>query len=327
MAKTNNLLSSVLSDVKKAYGNDIVVDYNQKIELIPSGSIGLDWALGGGYPKGRIIELIGWESSGKTTLCLYSCIPIQKSGKAVIYIDVECALSLDWCQKLGVDIDPNKFIVLTPKTAEEALGLVKKFVQVPEVGMIIVDSVSSMSPKCVIDGEVGEAKMAVLARLMAQNIPTFVNPAQKNDITIMFINQIREKIGVMFGNPETTTGGNALKFYASQRLNVSKSTLVKETEGDISGNLVRVKIMKNKIAPPQRKIEFNIAYGHGIDTVEEVSRIAVEQGIITQKGSFYSYDGTTLCQGAKNLKTLLADNPELFEEIKTKLIGKLFIQE
>lgn len=327
MAKESNLLSSVLSDVKKSYGKDIVVDYNEKVETIPSGSIGLDWALGGGYAKGRIVELIGWESSGKTTLCLYSCIPIQKAGKAIIYIDVECALNLEWCQKLGVDIDPNKFIVLTPKTAEEALDLVKKFVQVPEVGMIILDSVSAMVAKCVLEGEVGEAKMAVLARLMSQTIPTFTNPAKKNGITLMFINQIREKIGIMFGNPETTTGGNALKFYASQRLNVSKSTMVKEADGDISGNLVRVKVMKNKIAPPQRKIQFDIAYGEGIDIAEEIVRLATEQGIITQRGAFYSYNDKVIGQGAKKVKANLLENVDLFNEIRAKLITKLFNEE
>lgn len=314
-SKVKKSISDLMSDVKKKFGEDVVTDYNKKIERLSSQSLGLDYALGGGWPVGRLIELFGWESSGKSTLALYACIAVQAKGEKVIYIDVECAMDFEYAASLGVDINPENFIVFTPTTAEDALDLVKQSLDIEGVGLTVLDSVAAMVPRCILNGEVGEAKMGVAARLMSQTIPTLVKPAEKNNTTIIFINQLREKIGVMFGNPETTNGGNALKFYTSVRCNVAKSKKKKD-DGEVVGNLVKVKVEKNKTAPPARVAEFDIVYGEGIDFFGELISLAEKYEIVEKKGGgHYSFNGIKLGQGVEKVRIYLEDHTEILEEI------------
>ena len=314
-------LNDVLANIEKKLGKDIIVGNKIEVEFVSSGSIGLDFALGGGYAKGRVIELYGWESSGKTTLALHLAAEIQKLGGTVAYIDMEQAMDLEYAENLGVEIDfdsKDKFLLSQPENGEQALELVRELLKADKVQLIVFDSVGALNPKAKLQGDIGDAKMGLEARLMSSTLPMLISDAKKTGCIILFINQKREKIGVMFGNPETTMGGNALKFYASQRLDVSR--FGQEKDGDeVTANKTRVKVVKNKVAPPFKKAEFNIEFGVGIDKVAELVDLAVECEIIKKSGSWYSYGDTKLGQGSAGVKSILQDNPELFEEIDKKV--------
>ena len=314
-------LNDVLANIEKKLGKDIIVGNKIEVEFVSSGSIGLDFALGGGYAKGRVIELYGWESSGKTTLALHLAAEIQKLGGTVAYIDMEQAMDLEYAENLGVEIDfdsKDKFLLSQPENGEQALELVRELLKADKVQLIVFDSVGALNPKAKLQGDIGDAKMGLEARLMSSTLPMLISDAKKTGCIILFINQKREKIGIMFGNPETTMGGNALKFYASQRLDVSR--FGQEKDGDeVTANKTRVKVVKNKVAPPFKKAEFNIEFGVGIDKVAELVDLAVECEIIKKSGSWYSYGDTKLGQGSAGVKSILQDNPELFEEIDKKV--------
>lgn len=314
-------LNDVLANIEKKLGKDIIVGNKIEVEFVSSGSIGLDFALGGGYAKGRVIELYGWESSGKTTLALHLAAEIQKLGGTVAYIDMEQAMDLEYAENLGVEIDfdsKDKFLLSQPENGEQALELVRELLKADKVQLIVFDSVGALNPKAKLQGDIGDAKMGLEARLMSSTLPMLISDAKKTGCIILFINQKREKIGIMFGNPETTMGGNALKFYASQRLDVSR--FGQEKDGDeVTANKTRVKVVKNKVAPPFKKAEFNIEFGVGIDKVAELVDLAVECEIIKKSGSWYSYGDTKLGQGSTGVKSILQDNPELFEEIDKKV--------
>ena len=314
-------LNDVLANIEKKLGKDIIVGNKIEVEFVSSGSIGLDFALGGGYAKGRVIELYGWESSGKTTLALHLAAEIQKLGGTVAYIDMEQAMDLEYAENLGVEIDfdsKDKFLLSQPENGEQALELVRELLKADKVQLIVFDSVGALNPKAKLQGDIGDAKMGLEARLMSSTLPMLISDAKKTGCIILFINQKREKIGIMFGNPETTMGGNALKFYASQRLDVSR--FGQEKDGDeVTANKTRVKVMKNKVAPPFKKAEFNIEFGIGIDKAAELVDLAVECEIIKKSGSWYSYGDSKLGQGSAGVKSILQDNPELFEEIDKKV--------
>lgn len=314
-------LNDVLANIEKKLGKDIIVGNKIEVEFVSSGSIGLDFALGGGYAKGRVIELYGWESSGKTTLALHLAAEIQKLGGTVAYIDMEQAMDLEYAENLGVEIDfdsKDKFLLSQPENGEQALELVRELLKADKVQLIVFDSVGALNPKAKLQGDIGDAKMGLEARLMSSTLPMLISDAKKTGCIILFINQKREKIGIMFGNPETTMGGNALKFYASQRLDVSR--IGQEKDGDeVTANKTRVKVVKNKVAPPFKKAEFNIEFGVGIDKIAELVDLAVECEIIKKSGSWYSYGDTKLGQGSTGVKSILQDNPELFEEIDKKV--------
>jgi recombination protein RecA len=314
-------LNDVLAGIEKKLGKDIIVGNKVDVEFVSSGSIGLDFALGGGFAKGRVVECYGWESSGKTTIALHLAAEIQKLGGCVAYIDMEQAMDLEYAQNLGVEIDfdsKDKFLLSQPDNGEAALELVRELLKAEKVQLIVFDSVGALNPKAKLQGDVGDSKMGLEARLMSSTLPMLISEARKTGCIILFINQKREKIGVMFGNPETTMGGNALKFYASQRLDVSR--FGQEKDGDeVTANKTRVKVMKNKVAPPFKKAEFNIEFGVGIDKVAELVDLAVECEIIKKSGSWYSYGDTKLGQGSTGVKSILQDNPELFEEIDKKV--------
>lgn len=315
-------LDEFLKSTNKIFGEGSVVrigDKNRvKIETLSSGSLLLDDALGGGYPFGRIIEIYGAESSGKTTLTLHAIAEAQAKNKVCGFIDAEHALDLDYAEKLGVKVDD--LVINQPDNGEQALELLDKMIESNLFGIIIIDSVAALVPKAELEGEMGDSKMGLHARLMSQAMRKLTGKIQKSNCLVIFINQTREKIGVMFGNPETTTGGNALKFYASQRLNISKSTQIKDGE-EVIGNVVKIKVVKNKIAPPFRVAETKILYGVGISRLDEIIDIAIAQNIIKKAGSWYAYGDTKLGQGANNVKALLKDNPELVDEIISKMTG------
>lgn len=316
-------LKKAIENIEKRFGREAIAGKKEEIEFISSGSLSLDIALGGGYPKGRIIEIYGAESSGKTTLALHLCAEVQKVGKKVCYIDMEQALDPDYAEQLGVKVDigeiDSSFILSQPDDGETAFEIARELARVDDVGLIVIDSVSALVPKAVIQGEAGDAKIGLTARLMSSMIPTLLSTIKKSDCIIVFINQIRDKIGVMYGPSTTTSGGNALKFYASQRLEVARAG--QEKEGDeVVANRTRVKVVKNKVAPPLKKAEFSIEFGVGIDRFSEVIDMAVDFSIINKAGSWYSYNGSKLGQGIANVKSILQDNPELFEEINLKLI-------
>lgn len=308
-----------IKDVEKTFGKGAIVGQKVECEFISSGSIGLNLALGGGFARGRLAEMFGWESSGKSTLALHLAAEVHKLGMSVGYIDLENALDVDYAAALGVDIDFNgKFILSQPDCGEDALEIMKKMIQVDNMGLVVLDSLGALLPKAKLQGEAGEAKMGLEARLMSSQLPIIAQLAKKNNCIVLFINQKREKIGVMFGNPETTMAGNAMKFYASQRLDVARAG--QEKDGDeVTANKTRVKIVKNKVAPPFRKAEFNIEFGTGIDKVSELIDIAVAFSIIKKSGSWYSYGDVKLGQGSVGVKSIMQDNPELFEEIKNKV--------
>lgn len=321
-------LKLTLDKLDKVYGKGTVMKMSDKaivdVDAIPSGSLGLDIALGvGGYPRGRVIEIYGPESSGKTTLTLHAIAEAQKAGGIAAFIDAEHAFDRFYAEKLGVDLD--NLIISQPDHGEQALEIADNLVRSGAIDIIVIDSVAALTPKSEIEGEMGDSKMGLHARLMSQALRKLTGSISKTNCTMMFINQLREKIGVMFGNPETTTGGNALKFYASVRLDIRRSTQIKESSGAVSGNKTRIKVVKNKVAPPFKMAEFDIMYGEGISKVGEILDIAVEQEIVKKSGSWFSYDETKLGQGRDAVKALIKDNPELMDELENKV--RVFVKE
>ena len=315
-------LKLTLDKLDKTYGKGTVMKMgdspNENVEAISSGSLGLDIALGvGGYPKGRVVEIYGPESSGKTTLTLHAIAECQKKGGIAAFIDAEHAFDRFYAENLGVDIE--NLIISQPDHGEQALEIADNLIRSGAIDMVIIDSVAALTPKSEIEGEMGDSKMGLHARLMSQALRKLTSSISKTNCTVMFINQLREKIGIMFGNPETTTGGNALKFYASIRLDIRRSTQIKNSDGVVMGNKTRVKIVKNKVAPPFKLAEFDIMYGEGISKVGEIIDLAVESEIINKSGSWFSYEGTKLGQGRDAVKTLLKDNPDLMETLELKL--------
>ena len=316
-------LKLTLDKLDKTYGKGTVMKMgdspNENVEAISSGSLGLDIALGvGGYPKGRVVEIYGPESSGKTTLTLHAIAECQKKGGIAAFIDAEHAFDRFYAENLGVDIE--NLIISQPDHGEQALEIADNLIRSGAIDMVIIDSVAALTPKSEIEGEMGDSKMGLHARLMSQALRKLTSSISKTNCTVMFINQLREKIGIMFGNPETTTGGNALKFYASIRLDIRRSTQIKNSDGVVMGNKTRVKIVKNKVAPPFKLAEFDIMYGEGISKIGEIIDLAVEAEIINKSGSWFSYDGTKLGQGRDAVKKLLTDNPDLTETLEAKLI-------
>ncbi len=321
-------LKLTLDKLDKAYGKGTVMKMGDsaivEVEVIPTGSLGLDMALGvGGYPRGRVIEIYGPESSGKTTLTLHAIAQAQKNGGIAAFIDAEHAFDRFYAEKLGVDIE--NLIISQPDNGEQALEIADNLIRSGAIDIIVVDSVAALTPKSEIEGEMGDSKMGLHARLMSQALRKLTGSISKTNCTVIFINQLREKIGVMFGNPETTTGGNALKFYASVRLDIRRSTQIKNSDSEVQGNKTRVKIVKNKVAPPFRTAEFDIMYGEGISKVGEIIDIGVDYEIIKKSGSWFSYEDTKLGQGRDSVKKLLLDNPELMEELETKIIAAIKI--
>ena len=288
------------------------------VEATHSGSLGLDIALGvGGYPKGRVIEVYGPESSGKTTLTLHALAECQKKGGIAAFIDAEHAFDRFYAENLGVDIE--NLIISQPDNGEQALEITDNLIRSGAIDMVIIDSVAALTPRSEIEGEMGDSKMGLHARLMSQALRKLTASISKTNCTVFFINQLREKIGIMFGNPETTTGGNALKFYASIRIDIRRSTQIKNSDGRVIGNRTRVKIVKNKVAPPFRLAEFDIMYGKGISKVGEIIDLAVNAEIINKSGSWFSYEGTKLGQGRDAVKEILSDNPELMEKLEKQI--------
>ncbi len=315
-------LKLTLDKLDKTYGKGAVMKMGDKViedvEVIPSGSLGLDIALGvGGYPRGRVVEIYGPESSGKTTLTLHAIAEAQKQGGIAAFIDAEHAFDRFYAEKLGIDID--NLIISQPDNGEQGLEIADNLIRSGAIDIVVIDSVAALTPKSEIEGEMGDSKMGLHARLMSQALRKLTGSISKTNCTVIFINQLREKIGVMFGNPETTTGGNALKFYASVRLDIRRSTQIKDTDGGVLGNKTRVKVVKNKVAPPFRTTEFDIMYGEGISKVGEIIDLGVQYEIVKKSGSWFSYGDTKLGQGRDAVKSILLDNPELFEELEGKI--------
>ena len=316
-------LQLTMDKIEKSYGKGSIMRLGDKpvddVAAISSGSIALDLALGiGGYPKGRVIEIFGPESSGKTTLAIHAIAEAQKQGGIAAIIDAEHAFDPGYATKLGVNI--NELLISQPDNGEQALEIADNLIRSGAIDIIVIDSVAALTPKAEIEGEMGDSKMGLQARLMSQALRKLTANISKTKTCCIFINQLREKIGIMFGNPETTTGGNALKFYASVRVDIRKIGQLKDGE-DVQGNHTRVKIVKNKIAPPFRKAEFDIIFGEGISKTGEIIDLGVELDIIKKSGSWFSYGETKLGQGRESVKVLLKDNPELAEEIEKKIIN------
>ncbi len=316
-------LKLTLDKLDKAYGKGAVMKMGDKqvveVESIPTGSLALNAALGvGGYPRGRVVEIYGPESSGKTTLTLHAIAEAQKAGGIAAFIDAEHAFDRFYAEKLGVDID--NLIISQPDHGEQALEIAENLIRSGAIDIIVIDSVAALTPKSEIEGEMGDSKMGLHARLMSQALRKMTGTISKTNCTVMFINQLREKIGVMFGNPETTTGGNALKFYASVRLDIRRSTQIKDTSGNVLGNKTRVKVVKNKVAPPFRTAEFDIMYGEGVSILGEIIDLGVEYEIINKAGSWFSYEDTKLGQGRDSVKNILKDNPDLADELQAKIM-------
>ena len=314
-------LQAAMSKIEKDYGKGSIMklgdEHIENVEVIPTGSIGLDMALGvGGYPKGRIIEIYGPESSGKTTLAIHAIAEAQKQGGRAAFIDAEHAFDRFYAAKLGVDVD--NLWISQPDNGEQALEIADQLIRSSAIDIIVIDSVAALTPKKEIEGDMGDSAVGLQARLMSQALRKLTSTIAKTNTTCIFINQLREKIGVMFGNPETTTGGNALKFYASVRIDIRKSTPIKDGE-EVLGNLTKVKVVKNKVAPPFRRAEFDIMFGEGISKVGEIVDLGVEFGVIQKSGSWFSYQGSKLAQGRDAVKTLLRDNPELCDELETQI--------
>lgn len=314
-------LERTLGNIEKHYGKGAIMKLGDSpIENIPSistGSIGLDAALGvGGLPKGRVIEIYGPESSGKTTLAIHAIAEAQKKGGIAAFIDAEHAFDRFYAQKLGVDI--QNLLISQPDNGEQALEITENLIRSGAIDVIVIDSVAALTPKSEIEGEMGDSKMGLQARLMSQALRKLTSTISKTGTVCIFINQLREKIGIMFGNPETTTGGNALKFYSSVRLDIRRTSQIKDAE-NVSGNRVKVKVVKNKVAPPFKSAEFDLIYGEGISKLGEIIDLGVDFDIIKKSGSWFSYGETKLGQGRDAVKKLLADNPELAEELETKI--------
>ena len=318
-------LQNAMAKIDKDFGKGAIMRLGEeKIEDVPvisTGSVGLNLALGvGGYPRGRIIEIYGPESSGKTTLAIHAMAEVQKQGGIAAIIDAEHAFDRFYAEKLGVDVD--NLLIAQPDCGEQALEIADQLIRSSAVDLVVVDSVAALTPKAEIEGDMGDNKLGLQARLMSQALRKLTATINKTQTTCIFINQLREKIGVMFGNPETTTGGNALKFYASVRLDIRKVGQIKD--GDtILGNQVRVKIVKNKVAPPFKKAEFDLMFNEGISKVGELVDMGVELGILTKSGSFYSYEGNKLAQGRDAVKNVLRENPDLAEEIEAKIMEQI----
>ena len=315
-------LKLTLDKLDKAYGKGTVMKMSDApvvdVDVIPSGSLGLDVALGvGGYPRGRVVEIYGPESSGKTTLTLHAIAEAQKAGGIAAFVDAEHAFDRFYAENLGIDID--NLIISQPDNGEQALEIADNLVRSGAIDLVVIDSVAALTPRSEIEGEMGDSKMGLHARLMSQALRKLTGSISKTNCTMIFINQLREKIGVMFGNPETTTGGNALKFYASVRLDIRRSTQIKDSDGSVCGNKTRVKVVKNKVAPPFKLAEFDIMYGEGVSKVGEILDIAAEFEIIQKSGSWFSYEETKLGQGRDAVKQMIKDNPDLMDELETKI--------
>ena len=318
-------LQVAMDKIDKAYGRGSIMklgdDNVEDIDVIPTGSIGLDFALGvGGYPRGRIIEIYGPESSGKTTLAIHAIAEAQKLGGIAAIIDAEHAFDRFYAEKLGVDV--NNLWISQPDNGEQALEIADQLIRSSAIDIIVIDSVAALTPKAEIEGDMGESKMGLQARLMSQALRKLTATISKTNTTCIFINQLRDKLGVMFGSPETTTGGNALKFYASVRIDIRRLGQIKHGE-DILGNMTRVKVVKNKVAPPFRKTEFEILFGEGISKVGEIVDLGVLYGIIRKSGAWFSYSDTKLGQGRDAAKRMIADNPELAEELEAKIMAAM----
>ncbi|GGB77844.1 protein RecA [Flavobacterium suaedae] len=314
-------LQLTLDKLDKAYGKGTVMKMGdravEEVEAIPSGSLGLDLALGvNGYPRGRIIEIYGPESSGKTTLTLHAIAEAQKAGGIAAFIDAEHAFDRYYAEKLGVDVE--NLIISQPDNGEQALEIAENLIRSGAIDIVVIDSVAALTPKSEIEGEMGDSKMGLHARLMSQALRKLTSTISKTHCTVFFINQLREKIGVMFGNPETTTGGNALKFYASVRLDIRRSSQIKDGD-NVIGNRAKIKVVKNKVAPPFKTAEFDIMYGEGVSKTGEILDLAVEFEIVKKSGSWFSYGDTKLGQGRDAVKSLIKDNPELAEELEYKI--------
>ncbi len=318
-------LQLAMEKIEKDHGRGTIMrlgDENiEEVSIIPTGSVGLNLALGvGGYPRGRIIEIYGPESSGKTTLAIHAIAEVQKSGGIAAIVDAEHAFDRFYAEKLGVDI--KNLLISQPDSGEQALEVVDQLVRSSAVDLIVIDSVAALTPKAELEGDMGDSKVGLQARLMSQALRKLTASINKTNTTCIFINQLREKIGVMFGNPETTTGGNALKFYASVRLDIRRIGQIKEGE-EILGNQTRVKVVKNKVAPPFRKTEFDIMYGSGISRTGELVDLGVEAGIIKKSGSWYSYNDEKLAQGREGAKKVLAENADLAGELEAQIMEAL----
>ena len=318
-------LQAAMAKIEKDFGKGSIMKLGdekiENVEVIPTGSIALNAALGvGGYPKGRIIEIYGPESSGKTTLAIHAIAECQKAGGIAAFIDAEHAFDRFYAEKLGVDID--NLWISQPDNGEQALEIADQLIRSSAIDILVVDSVAALTPKKEIEGDMGDNNVGLQARLMSQALRKLTSTISKTNTTCIFINQLREKIGVMFGNPETTTGGNALKFYASVRLDIRRVTAIKDGD-QVIGNMTRVKVVKNKVAPPFRKAEFEIMFGEGISKVGEILDLGVEYAIIQKSGSWFSYNGSRLAQGRDASKALLHDNPELCEELEEQIMQKI----
>ena len=318
-------LQLAMAKIDKEFGKGAIMklgdDKIEDVPVIPSGSVGLNVALGvGGYPRGRVIEIYGPESSGKTTLAIHAMAEVQKQGGIAAIIDAEHAFDRFYAEKLGVDT--NELLIAQPDCGEQALDIADELIRSAAVDLVVIDSVAALTPKAEIEGDMGDNRVGLQARLMSQALRKLTATINKTNTTCIFINQLREKIGVMFGNPETTTGGNALKFYASVRLDIRKASQIKEGD-EVIGNQVRVKVVKNKVAPPFKKTEFDLMFNEGISRVGELVDMGAEYGIFTKSGSWYSYDGNKLAQGRDAVKNVLRDNPDLAEEIENKIMEAL----
>ena len=317
-------LQVAMDKIDKTYGRGSIMklgDENiENVEVIPTGSIGLNYALGvGGYPRGRIIEIYGPESSGKTTLAIHAIAEAQKMGGIAAIIDAEHAFDRFYAEQLGVDV--NSLLISQPDNGEQALEIADQLIRSSAIDIIVIDSVAALTPKAEIEGEMGDSKMGLQARLMSQALRKLTATISKTNTTCIFINQLREKLGVLFGNPETTTGGNALKFYSSVRIDIRRIGQIKDGD-QVNGSLTRVKVVINKVAPPFRKAEFEILFGQGISKVGEIIDLGVQFGIIKKSGAWFSYEGTKF-QGRDSAKQLIADNPELAEELETKIFAAM----
>jgi len=319
--KAQKIISTAIDSIEKKFGRGSIVNFEENVEGVEfssTGSLGLDYALGGGFPKGRIIEIYGPESSGKSTLALHAIAEVHKNGGVAAYIDAENAFDKVYAKNLGVDLSKEAFLFCQPDNGEQALEITETLIRTGEIDIIVIDSVAALVPKAEIDGEMGDSKMGLHARLMGQAMRKLVGCVNKTHTIVIFINQLRDKLGVIYGSHETTTGGNALKFYASQRLDIRRIATNKIGEESVS-NRVKVKVIKNKVAPPLRLAEFDILFGIGIDRLAELIDLATELEIIKKSGSWYSYETTKLGQGGEKVKELLLDNEELVEEIEIRV--------